>query len=181
MRGKEFDARGVCCVYSGGFRNGLREDEDAFEADSEGRVVFKGRWASGARVCGKEFDHSGKCVYMGEYRDGLWHGKGTTYDAKGNVTYSGTFERGKRDDPMVRKRLRERDTLVTVHKRAAREGVTGEVPTCALCLEAMHHGDASWAYTCGHRCLCGDCGENVSKKKESGKIAARSASRMVSR
>jgi len=115
------------------------------------------------------FDDGVSVCYDGEWKDGKEHGWGTRYHATGSLRFRGVWvdgvldrdatKRKRRDDVCTRKRQHVRQRLADAHTAASRDGSTGPVPTCVLCLEDMHHGDASYVYVpCGHRALCGACG-----------------------
>lgn len=105
---------------------------------------------------GKSYYEDGTLNYDGGWQHDERHGKGKEYNADGTVKYDGKFvhnvycahETG-------RKRKLEKDTNAPCLKGCSK--FVGDVPTCSLCLDHMHHGDSSFAYVpCGHR-VCGEC------------------------
>ena len=167
--------------YEGGWKN------DAFHG--EGTCTFAGSTYRGALVEGKRHGYGRwegtDFVYEGEWHHDVVHGRGFFWGEQGAITYSGNYRNGYPDgwgeervggacrsgvftqgvyDPNAttakRKRDDEHDAERAELARSHRDSAyVSDVPTCALCLEEMHHGDLSYVYVpCGHRVVCGPCG-----------------------
>jgi hypothetical protein len=134
------------------------------------RLRYEGGWESpgGRTGHGVLYGDDGK-AYDGEWAAGKEHGWGTAYTRTGTVRFRGMWtdgapdreatKRRRAEDAVARKRRRVRDRVAAQHASAAVSAAVGPVPTCALCLEDVHHGDPSYVYVpCGHRALCGACG-----------------------
>lgn len=132
---------------------------------------------------------TGKIKYVGQFHEGKFHGKGVQYDSEGIVEYEGTFQHGKRhgwgrtfevgdrtqgkdgwwnhgirdEEQTERERLkrkREEDLKEAITETYSQYGGDQRVPECLFCKSEMHHGDPSFAYLpCGHRVVCGACGD----------------------
>lgn len=157
--------------------------------DGSIRGIYSGQYANGKMEGKGNLSYRVNNVfftYDGDFWNDRFHGEGTWWSREGNEYYNGEFENGKRhglgklvqsdlifegvfrqDVPCLPKSAlaipdaipddhEERQRLCDLHDASP---VVGSVPRCVVCLEAMHHGDVSWAWVpCGHRILCGPCG-----------------------
>ena len=107
------------------------------------------------------FHATGTVFYEGEWLEGEFHGQGKKFSSDGTVEEEGIFNHGHFDPDAKRKRKiqqvisEHRERVVKAHHDTPH---VGDVPTCALCCEHLHHGDVSYVYVpCGHRVVCGEC------------------------
>lgn len=119
---------------------------------------YKGEWRRDERNGHGVFSRRGVLEYEGEWKDGVRDGRGTKFWPDGTVEHVGYWTAG-RKDPVRKRREATRDRILALHDRSASDGAVGQVPTCAICLTELHHGDVTYVYVpCGHRVLCGTCG-----------------------
>lgn len=125
--------------YTGEFRDGQRHGKGE-EVDFEGRRLFDGLYECGRRSWGRGFRPESGDMHF----EGYWSGEIP------NVSRTET-------ETLKRKRQGELEGAVcTLY-----QDTEVCIPTCVLCKEELHHGKPSFIYIpCGHRVLCGACGES---------------------
>ena len=103
-KGKEYDGILYILIFDGEYKNGLRWTGKILNArhdfselkngtgyikyiNSDGYLQYEAQYSNGKRNGkGKKYDHNGKLIFEGEYKnDKKWNGKG--YDASKNIVY----------------------------------------------------------------------------------------------
>lgn len=83
------------CVDVGEYKKGKMNGD--FTMYEYGKLVYVGGYNEKSGYTGKGtlyFKETGKVKYKGEFRDGVYNGKGTLYDENGKIIHKGTFENG---------------------------------------------------------------------------------------
>lgn len=137
--------------------------------DEQGRLLYVGQFANGWFQGTGTLYRGGTVLYEGDFRLNRPCGIGKIFRKDGTVSCEGEWLDGVFSREQTRKRMDEkasrevRQRVESLH--ADHPEALGEVPTCALCLDPIHHGDESHVFVpCGHRALCGPCGRRSRRR-----------------
>ena len=94
---KETEAKDIYHLYKGKVKNLKANGLGTLLRD--GGKYLEGTWKDGSMVKGKFYDHvngDGKLKYDGQFKDGVFDGKGMMVLDEYDETYKGEFKKGKK-------------------------------------------------------------------------------------